>query len=108
MKAAETNRLFIRNFDEGKLYTNRYVRRLKAAHKKLIDKFTLGSKFALVSQRKQVMARATRLVVDSHEKLMETFQSEALTLLKQNMMLREELYTRNAQVEKLIKTNRSF
>lgn len=54
------------------------------------------------------MARATRLVVDSHEKLMETFQSEALTLLKQNMMLREELYTRNAQVEKLIKTNRSF
>ena len=45
----ETNRLFIRNFDEGKLYTNRYVRRLKAAHKKLMDKFTLGSKYALTA-----------------------------------------------------------
>ena len=77
----DQSKLFIRNFDEGKLYTNRYVRRLKAAHQKLMDKFTLGSKYALVSQRKQIMARATRLVVDSHEKLLGTFQEEAIYLL---------------------------
>lgn len=68
------------NNDAGKLYTNRFVGRLKAAHKKLMDKFTLGSKYALVAQRKQVMARATRLVVKSHENLLKTFQEEALTL----------------------------
>ena len=104
----EANRLFIRNFDEGKLYTNRYVRRLKAAHKKLIDKFTLGSKYALVAQKKLVMARARRLVVDSHDKLLKTFQDEALTLLFQNRSDREELTLRNIQVEKLIKANRAL
>ena len=44
----EKNRLFKRiHNDEGKMYTDRYVRRLKAAHGKLMDKFTLGSKYAL-------------------------------------------------------------
>ena len=73
IKVRETNRLFVRNIDEGKLYTVRYIKRLKASHMRLIDKFTLGSKYALVAQRKEIMARATRLVVESHENLLKTF-----------------------------------
>ena len=69
----EKNRLFKRNLDEGKLYTDRYVKRLKVAHAKLMDKFTCGSKYALRAQKKQIMSRATRLVVDSHNKLLESF-----------------------------------
>ena len=83
------NRLFIRNLDEGKMYTHRYVRRLKVAHNKLMDKFTLGSKYALRAQKKQLMARATRLVVDSHKKLMDTFENEALILLWQSQQMKE-------------------
>ena len=49
-KYAEINRLFHRNkHNDNKVYTDRYVRRLKAAHKKLIEKFALGSKYALVA-----------------------------------------------------------
>lgn len=58
------------DIDAGKLYTQRYVKRLKVAHNKLMDKFTLGSKYALKTQKKIIMARATRLVVDSHNKLL--------------------------------------
>ena len=72
-KFTDRQRLFTRNADEGKLYTNRYVRRLKVAHTKLLDKFTLGSKYALVAQKKLVMERAKRLVIDSHNKLLDTF-----------------------------------
>ena len=58
-KYTEANRLFHRSkFNDMKMYTDRYVRRLKAAHKKLIEKFALGSKYALIAQEKTVMARA--------------------------------------------------
>lgn len=81
-KYTDKNRLFIRKHpDEGKLYTNRYVRRLKDTHKRLMDKFTLGSSYALKAQKKQLMVRASRLVLDSHNKLVETFSKEALTIL---------------------------
>jgi len=107
-KHNEKDRLFITNFDEGKLYTNKYVRRLKAAHNKLIDKFTLGSKYALTAQRKQIMARATRLVVDSHNKLLETFEKEALSLVYQTQKAQVELSLRNKQVERLVQVNREL
>ena len=79
-KYTEKNRLFKR-IEAGKMYTDRYVRRLKVAHNKLLDKFTMGSKYALRAQKRQIMARASRLVVDSHDKLIQTFQKEAMALL---------------------------
>mmetsp|Transcript_3549 Transcript_3549/g.4087 ORF Transcript_3549/g.4087 Transcript_3549/m.4087 type:complete len:83 (+) Transcript_3549:155-403(+) len=54
------------------------------------------------------MARARRLVVDSHDKLLATFQTEALSLLVQNRVQAEQLGVRNEQVEKLIKSNRQL
>lgn len=39
--------MFKVDINAGKLYTQRYVKRLKVAHNKLMDKFTLGSKYAL-------------------------------------------------------------
>ena len=68
---------------------------MKAAHKKLMDKFTLGSKYALTAQKKQIMARARRLVVDSHDKLLDTFQQEALSLLQQTKVVSESLKVRD-------------
>ena len=65
--------MFKRTLDEGKLYTDRYVQRLKVAHAKLMDKFTLGSKYALRAQKKQIMSRAMKLVVYSNEKLRQSF-----------------------------------
>ena len=44
--------MFVRPLDAGKLYTERYVKRLKAANTKLMDKFTMGSKYALTAQKK--------------------------------------------------------
>ena len=96
-KYTEKNRLFKRNFDAGKMYTDRYVRRLKVSHAKLLDKFTLGSKYALRAQKKQIMGRATRLVVDSHNKLLETFQKEALSLLYQTMGYKQETEKKTEQ-----------
>lgn len=72
-KYSEKNRLFKRIENEGKLYTERYIRRLKVAHTKLLDKFTMGAKYALKAQNKQTMARAARLVVESNNKLLQTF-----------------------------------
>ena len=48
-KFTEKNRLFRRNLNEGKMYTDRYVRRMKAAQNKLMDKFTMGAKYALTA-----------------------------------------------------------
>ena len=79
------------------MYTDRYVRRLKVSHAKLLDKFTLGSKYALRAQKKQIMGRATRLVVDSHNKLLETFQKEALSLLYQTMGYKQETEKKTEQ-----------
>ena len=59
------------------MYTERYVRRMKFAHTKLLDKFAMGTKFALKAQEKQTMCRAARLVVDCNNKLLMTFQEEA-------------------------------
>ena len=72
-KFTEKNRLFRRNLNEGKMYTDRYVRRMKAAQNKLMDKFTLGSKYALAAQKKIIMSRARRLVTDSNRKLLDSF-----------------------------------
>ena len=72
-KFTEKNRLFRRNLNEGKMYTDRYVRRMKAAQNKLMDKFTLGAKYALISQKKIIMSRARRLVTDSNRKLLDSF-----------------------------------
>ena len=105
-KYTNKNRLFLRNLDEGKMYTHRYVRRLKVAHDKLMNKFTLGSKYALRAQKHQIMTRATRLVVDSHKKLMDTFENEALTLLYQTRIMQEELAKKTNQCDILIKANR--
>lgn len=107
-KYTEKNRLFKRNLDEGKLYTDRYVRRLKVAHAKLLDKFTLGSKYALRAQKKQVMARATRLVVDSHNKLLEEFQNQAMILLYQSTKYKDELDVKTKFCDQLLATNRSL
>lgn len=87
----EKNRLFSRNLDESKMYTDRYVRRLKVAQNKLMDKFTLGSKYALKAQKNQIMSRASRLVTDSHNQLLESFQNQAMTLLYQCTKYKEEL-----------------
>jgi hypothetical protein len=38
-----------------------------------MDKFTMGSKYALKAQHKQTMGRASRLVVESNKKLLRTF-----------------------------------
>ena len=72
-KFTEKNRLFRRNLNEGKMYTDRYVRRMKVAQNKLMDKFTLGAKYALISQKKIIMSRARRLVTDSNRKLLDSF-----------------------------------
>ena len=72
-KFTEKNRLFRRNLNEGKMYTDRYVRRMKAAQNKLMDKFTLGAKYALTAQKKILMSRARRLVTDSNRKLLNSF-----------------------------------
>lgn len=50
---------------------------MKFAHTKLLDKFAMGTKFALKAQEKQTMCRAARLVVDCNNKLLMTFQEEA-------------------------------
>ena len=67
-KYTEANRLFHRSkFNVMKQYTDRYVRRLKAAHRKLVEKFALGSKYALIMQEKAIMGRARQLVITSHD-----------------------------------------
>ena len=47
--ANDPNKYFVMNLDHGKLYTNRFVERLKFKQRKIMDKFTLGSKYALVA-----------------------------------------------------------
>ena len=54
------------------------------------------------------MARARRLVVDSHDKLLDTFQQEALSLLQQTKVVSESLKVRNEQVKKLEFSNRQL
>ena len=46
---------------------------MKVAQNKLMDKFTLGSKYALTAQKKIIMSRARRLVTDSNKKLLASF-----------------------------------
>ena len=90
------------------MYTERYVRRLKVAHNKLLDKFTLGSKYALKAQKKQLMARATRLVHESHEKLLDTFKVEALNLLAQTKKHKVIATEKTDISNRLIEANRSL
>ena len=100
--------MFVRPLDAGKLYTERYVKRLKAANTKLMDKFTMGSKYALTAQKKQIMERASRLVVESNNKLLETFQNEAMIILHQNRTYEAELIKKTKQCDDLIKVNRDL
>ena len=72
-KYAETNRLFQRTEQAAKLYTERYVKKLKATHRSIMNKFTAGTNYAMRAQKKQIMYRASRLVIDSHKRIIETF-----------------------------------
>ena len=80
-KYSEKNRLFKRDLEAGKLYTERFVKKLKASHNKVLKKFTAGSNYAMRAMKRQIMARASRLVIDSHRKVLDAFQTETLCLL---------------------------
>ena len=90
-----------------KLYTDRYVKKLKASHRKVMLKFTAGTNYALRAQKKQIMARASRLVIDSHKRIIETFQNESMCLLDQVDSMKLNLYEAELKVERLLKLNYS-
>ena len=75
-------RMFWRNPDDTKMYTHRFVRKLKAANKKVVQKFVVGTIYALKTQKKMMMQRARAFVKATHSKVEEVFKSEALVLLE--------------------------
>lgn len=84
------NRMFWRNPDDTKLYTQRFVRKLKANHKKVVEKFVLGTIYALKVQKKMTMMRARAFVRGTYNQVEETFKMEALLLLEQNEKLKSD------------------
>ena len=51
-KYTEQSRLFKRDMDAGKLYTQRFVRKLKASHRKVLQKFASGSNYAMKAMKR--------------------------------------------------------
>ena len=51
------------------------------------------------------MARASRLVIDSHKRIIETFQNESMCLLEQVDSMKLNLYEAELKVERLLKLN---
>lgn len=51
-KYTDQNRLFKRDMDAGKLYTQRFVRKLKASHRKVLQKFASGSNYAIKAMKR--------------------------------------------------------
>ena len=51
-KYTEQNRLFKRDLDAGKLYTQRFVKKLKASHRKVLQKFASGSNYAMKAMKR--------------------------------------------------------
>ena len=70
-----------------------------------MQKYAAGTKYALRAQKKQVMARASRLVVDSNKKLLQTFQNEACCLLDQVESMKYRLAEKEAQCLRMLELN---
>ena len=79
----DINRLFFRQPERTKLYTKRYIDKLKRDYQKKIDKFILGAAGSLKKQKKAIMKVAHEMVISSHEKVTNAFQGEMIHLLDQ-------------------------
>ena len=51
-KYTDKNRLFKRDLDANKLYTRRFVKKLKASHRKVMAKFAAGSNYAMKAMKR--------------------------------------------------------
>jgi len=103
--AFDEKRVFWRNPDDTKLYTQRFIRKLKAAHKKVIQKFVIGTIYALKIQKKMIMMRARAFVRATYGKVEETFKTEALILLEQFDNLKNQLKQREKELVDVLKVN---
>ena len=70
-----------------------------------MTKFAAGSNYAMKAMKRQIMARASRLVIESHKKVLSAFQTEALCLLHQVLEFKEQMQDKEKKAEEVLRMN---
>jgi len=74
LRLPEKNRLFFKDIDGTKLFTQRYVNKLKEGFREIVERFVVGANYALGKQKDEIMAGARKMVMDTHNKVTGAFE----------------------------------